>query len=114
MSSRRWPAGSRCPPDPSAARTTALAARRVHRAAEFPLADGRIIRRETAPLYDADGRPFGSLWTAEDVTEGRRREHAPWRTSPPARPLEPSCPPCRPAPSPSSSAPAPSWSNSPS
>ncbi|MFE7312508.1 ATP-binding protein [Streptomyces sp. NPDC057555] len=63
-------------PDPIGARSTALAARRVHRAAEFPLADGRIIRRETAPLYDADGRPFGTLWTAEDVTEAKRREHA--------------------------------------
>lgn len=63
-------------PDPTAARTTALAARRVHRVAEFPLADGRIIRRETAPLYDPDGRPSGSLWTAEDVTETKRREQA--------------------------------------
>ncbi|MFE6691767.1 ATP-binding protein [Streptomyces sp. NPDC057743] len=63
-------------PDPDGARSTALAARRVHRVAEFPLSDGRIIRRETAPLYDADGRPFGSLWTAEDVTEAKRREHA--------------------------------------
>lgn len=53
-----------------------IAARRIHRAAEIDLTDGRVIRRDVEPLYDSDGRPFGSLWTAEDITEDKRREHA--------------------------------------
>ncbi|MEU5432700.1 HAMP domain-containing sensor histidine kinase [Streptomyces sp. NPDC020719] len=56
--------------------TAAIAARRVHRAAEIALTDGRVIRRDVEPLYDAGGEPFGSLWTAEDITEAKRREHA--------------------------------------
>ncbi|WP_344081131.1 PAS domain-containing sensor histidine kinase [Streptomyces crystallinus] len=56
--------------------THAIAARRIHRAAEIELRDGRVIRRDVEPLCDEDGRPFGSLWTAEDITEDRRREHA--------------------------------------
>ncbi|MEV6547311.1 ATP-binding protein [Streptomyces sp. NPDC051597] len=56
--------------------THAIARRRIHRAAEIGLTDGRVIRRDVEPLYDADGRPFGSLWTAEDITEDKRREHA--------------------------------------
>ncbi|MGH4028569.1 ATP-binding protein [Actinomycetota bacterium Odt1-20B] len=56
--------------------THAIAARLIHRAAEIPLTDGRVIRRDVEPLYGPDGSPFGSLWTAEDITEERRREHA--------------------------------------
>ncbi|MGW5525603.1 PAS-domain containing protein, partial [Streptomyces xanthochromogenes] len=56
--------------------THAIAARHIHRAAEIELADGRVIRRDVEPLYDAEGVPFGSLWTAEDITEDKRREHA--------------------------------------
>ncbi|MFI6469590.1 ATP-binding protein [Streptomyces sp. NPDC050516] len=56
--------------------THAIAARHIHRAAEIPLTDGRVIRRDVEPLYDVDGVPFGSLWTAEDITEDKRREHA--------------------------------------
>ncbi|MEV7542528.1 ATP-binding protein [Streptomyces sp. NPDC089915] len=54
----------------------AIAARRVHRAAEIRLADGRTIRRDVEPLYDDARNLLGSLWTAEDVTEEKRREHA--------------------------------------
>ncbi|WP_329402568.1 PAS domain-containing sensor histidine kinase [Streptomyces melanogenes] len=56
--------------------THTIAARRIHRAAEIDLTDGRVIRRDVEPLYDSGGRPFGSLWTAEDITEDKRREHA--------------------------------------
>ncbi|MFD9791019.1 ATP-binding protein [Streptomyces sp. NPDC059070] len=56
--------------------TAAIVARRVHRAAEVSLVDGRTVRRDVEPLFDPDGRPFGSLWTAEDITEQKRREHA--------------------------------------
>lgn len=54
----------------------AIAARRIHRTAEIPLKDGRIIRRDVEPLYDPDRNLLGSLWTAEDVTEEKRRAHA--------------------------------------
>ncbi|MFJ3876891.1 ATP-binding protein [Streptomyces sp. NPDC090077] len=56
--------------------TPAILARRLHRVAEIELLDGRVLRRDVEPLYDEDGLPFGSLWTAEDVTDAKRRERA--------------------------------------
>ncbi|MCB5169228.1 sensor histidine kinase [Streptomyces bambusae] len=54
----------------------AIAARKVHRAAEIELVDGRTVRRDVEPLYDRSGAVVGSLWTAEDISAAKRREHA--------------------------------------
>ncbi|MER5884817.1 ATP-binding protein [Streptomyces sp. NPDC001941] len=54
--------------------TSEIAGRKMHRATEIPLTDGRVIRRDVEPLYGPDGEVLGSLWTAEDITEHKRRE----------------------------------------
>ncbi len=51
-----------------------LAGRHVHRTAEIPLTDGRTIRREVEPLRRA-GDHLGALWTFQDITDRKRREH---------------------------------------
>ncbi|KNB49529.1 PAS domain-containing sensor histidine kinase [Streptomyces caatingaensis] len=51
-----------------------LARRPVHRVAEIPLTDGRVIRRQVEPLH-RDGAYLGALWFFGDVTERKRREH---------------------------------------
>ncbi|MGW1077203.1 ATP-binding protein [Streptomyces sp. NPDC002537] len=51
-----------------------LAGRHPHRTAEIPLTDGRTIRREVEPLRRA-GAYVGALWTFQDITERKRREH---------------------------------------
>ncbi|GAA0393688.1 ATP-binding protein [Streptomyces luteireticuli] len=51
-----------------------LARRPVHRVAEIPLTDGRVIRRQVEPLHH-DGAYLGALWFFGDVTERKRREH---------------------------------------
>ena len=35
--------------------------------------DETVLRRVTTPVYDAEGRLFGRLWTFSDVTENRQR-----------------------------------------
>ncbi|MBB4892455.1 signal transduction histidine kinase [Streptomyces olivoverticillatus] len=51
-----------------------LAGRHVHRVAEIPLADGRLIRREVEPLRH--GKTYlGALWVFADITDAKRREH---------------------------------------
>ncbi|MFC5720232.1 ATP-binding protein [Streptomyces gamaensis] len=47
---------------------------RVHRSAEIPLADGRVVRRDVAPLRRGDAY-LGALWTFLDVSDRKRREH---------------------------------------
>lgn len=49
------------------------APRSVHRSAELPLTDGRVIRRQLEPLRHR-GRLLGTLWTAQDVTARKRAE----------------------------------------
>lgn len=49
------------------------AARRVHRTAEIPLVDGRVVRRRLEPLRH-HGEPLGTLWTARDITVRKRAE----------------------------------------
>lgn len=51
-----------------------LARRPVHRVAEIPLTDGRVIRRQVEPLHHG-GTYLGALWFFGDVTERKRREH---------------------------------------
>ncbi|MFE0043098.1 PAS domain-containing sensor histidine kinase [Streptomyces albireticuli] len=46
----------------------------VHRTAEIPLVDGRIIRREVEPLRHGSVS-LCSLWVFQDITERKRREH---------------------------------------
>ncbi|MEV4438889.1 ATP-binding protein [Streptomyces sp. NPDC049577] len=50
-----------------------LARRHVHRVAEIPFTDGRVIRREVEPLRH-DGEYLGALWVYADITERKRRE----------------------------------------
>ncbi|MEV4433393.1 HAMP domain-containing sensor histidine kinase [Streptomyces sp. NPDC049585] len=45
----------------------------VHRVAELPLADGRVIRREVEPLRAGDAY-LGALWVFTDITAAKRRE----------------------------------------
>ncbi|MCC2275359.1 PAS domain-containing sensor histidine kinase [Streptomyces sp. ET3-23] len=51
-----------------------LARRHVHRAAEIPLVDGRIVRRQVEPLRKG-GEYLGAMWLFTDITELKRREH---------------------------------------
>ncbi|MBH1933108.1 HAMP domain-containing histidine kinase [Streptomyces sp. AV19] len=46
----------------------------LHRVAEIPLTDGRVVRRQVEPLHH-DGVYLGALWFFGDVTERKRREH---------------------------------------
>ncbi|MBB5117488.1 PAS domain-containing sensor histidine kinase [Streptomyces eurocidicus] len=46
----------------------------VHRTAEIPLTDGRVVRREVEPLRHG-GASLGVLWVFQDITERKRREH---------------------------------------
>ncbi|GHF35639.1 hypothetical protein GCM10010218_16230 [Streptomyces mashuensis] len=50
------------------------AGRHVHRVAEIPLTDGRVLRREVEPLRHA-GAYLGALWLFADITDRKRREH---------------------------------------
>ncbi len=47
--------------------------RHVHRVAEIPLADGRVIRREVEPLRKENDY-LGALWMFSDITDAKRRE----------------------------------------
>ncbi|MEU1781519.1 MULTISPECIES: HAMP domain-containing sensor histidine kinase [Streptomyces] len=51
-----------------------LARRHVHRVAEIPLTDGRIIRRRVEPLRE-NSAYLGALWTFTDISDAKRREH---------------------------------------
>ncbi|MEV5138955.1 ATP-binding protein [Streptomyces syringium] len=46
---------------------------RIHRVAEIPLDDGRVIRREVEPLRH-EGAYLGALWLFDDISERKRRE----------------------------------------
>ncbi|GHC50903.1 sensor histidine kinase [Streptomyces cinnamoneus] len=50
-----------------------LSGRHVHRVAEIPLTDGRVIRRQVEPLRDG-GAYLGSLWVFADISDAKRRE----------------------------------------
>ncbi|MEU4212243.1 HAMP domain-containing sensor histidine kinase [Streptomyces sp. NPDC026206] len=51
-----------------------LSGHHVHRVAEIPLTDGRVVRRQVEPLRH-DGAYLGSLWVFADISDARRREH---------------------------------------
>lgn len=63
------------PDHPAARHAVRDHARRVHRIAEIPLRDGRVVRREAVPLSEG-GAHLGFLWTFRDVTEAKHIERA--------------------------------------